>query len=240
MGPAAAHHDNTPYVGDTDCPHGGNLASVACLLYLAPDSAYITETKFSQYTMTMPDYLVDAGNHILQGLWTYSGSPCTSFVEQVYVYGLDYHRYYEYALVRRYETPPPGQPSYQHYPDGVTSNSGEYVMFQTEYTSDTTWRMWRGASLRAQFSGGGLGYGSCIAQAGLEVSRYGSGVQSGYVSYTMNHDTYWYDQNRQGKGGWAQGTERRYQQYPCYLGQVPPNCLNGQWNSGVQWSANKP
>lgn len=93
---------------------------------------------------------------------------------------------------------------------------------------------------KAQFSGGGLGYGSCIAQAGLEVSRYGSGVQSGYVSYTMNHDTYWYDQNRQGKGGWAQGTERRYQQYPCYLGQVPPNCLNGQWNSGVQWSANKP
>lgn len=41
-------------------------------------------------------------------------------------------------------------------------------------------------------------------------------------------------------GGWATGTPRQYQQYPCGVGQDPPKCLNGTWLSAAIWSANKP
>lgn len=243
--PALAYHPGAVYTGNPDCPHGNNYGSVACLLYLQPNSAFITETNFNRYTMTMPAYLVAEQDHILQGLWTYSGSPCESFVESAYVYGFDLHNYYEFAVARYHRYPPPGEPPFQSYFDANTSNDGGRTQFQHEYLGGSTWQLWRDGSLRAQFgnTGGSLGAGACIAEAGLEVSKRPgfTGIESTYVAYTANHDVFWYDNNRQFRGGWADGrTEQKYQAYPCYVGQVPPNCLNGQWNSVSQWSANKP
>lgn len=230
-------------VGNPDCPHGGNYSSTACLLYIG--TAALVESNFNRWTMTMPAALVAEGNHILHALWAYSGDPCKSFVEQAYVYGFRFHNYYDFALVRfHYLTPPPGEPKYQDYADGITSNDLGRTKFQTKWIGGQTWQVWRNDSLRLQFTGGSLGAGACIGQAGLEVSKRFNltGIESTYVSYTHNNDVYWYDANMNFKGGWADGSMPEYSwiDYPCNLGQVPPNCLNGVYNTGSQWADNKP
>lgn len=229
-------------VGNPDCPHttggSGNYGSTACLLYV---TAYLIESNFARSTMTMPDYLVAEGNHILHTLVAFSGVPCKSFVEQTYVYGYNYHAYYEFVNTRvDYNYYGGGVSRYQVFPDGVTSNNGGTTKFQTKYIGSALWQAWRDDSLRYQSPDPGtMGAGACIGQAGLEVSKRASpGIESTYISYTHNQNIYWYDSSMTFRGGWS--GQYNWIDYPCDLGQVPPNCLNGTYYGDSQWADNKP
>lgn len=64
-----------------------------------------------------------------------------------------------------------------------------------------------------------------------------TGIEPTYISYTHNQNLAWYDTTMSLRN-W--GTAYNWIDYPCGLGQNPPYCLNGVYNSSSQWADNKP
>ena len=247
--PALAKPLATSWVGDPNCPHNttNSYGSTACILpFLSFDRAYIIESNFTNSTMSMPGNLVAEGDFILHGLWALSLTPygnCKSSIEQDYIYGYNYHSYYEYVFARTYyDYPGQGQWQFQSWSDGITS-TGASTKFQNQFDpASGQWKVWRNDSLRYTFplGVGTLGSGgACIGQAGLELRKRPNltGIEPSYVSYTHTQNLSWYDTTMTLRG-W--GTAYSSIDYPCNLGQVPPNCLNGVYNSTNQWADNKP
>jgi hypothetical protein len=103
------------YANDTSCPHGGNLNSAACYYGVVQTGVY---TVFQNSPLYITTAVVNAGGHINQGIWTYSGSPCSYWVEEGV--GIGVHQYTGYSnYYARYNS----SAGYYEAITGATANS---------------------------------------------------------------------------------------------------------------------
>lgn len=228
---ASAHHDGIPYSGEPVCPHGGNYASTACLLGVTHFGLY---ALWNSNWMRVDPSLIAIGAHINHGIWSYSGAPCDRFVEigitrgwkgnDLYGWYIAVDNKYGYDDAFLATTTWDGQTHTYHLQyDGAPSDEGRYSY-------------WLDGSRVTYIDG--LGYGSCIGQGGLEISRVTAPPDNRFRSDTYDFTPMgWYDTNRQHRSGW--NTSHFIVQYPC--GSYPePSCMNGLYYGPSHWADNKP
>jgi hypothetical protein len=85
---------------------------------------------------------------------------------------------------------------------------------------------------------GGLGAGSCLSSAGMEI-----GLPSGFSLSNFKGDTF--DQNtleyRNTGGSWnCWSSNSAWNDIPCGAGFYIPNCMNGTFYNPHYWASNKP
>lgn len=215
-------------VGDADCPHGGNYTSSACLLGV---TAYMVESTIPQNVMYIDPQYFNIGAHINHTLWAYSGSSCNqNWVEHGYTLGfLGAPGYHWYSAVQ-------SNGNFSAFDHGYTTANGSLQTVQIKYMGSQSWTVYRNGESYFGACCGTLGFGACIGQAGLEISRISTPPNQFVNSSTFNQNIAWYDTNYTFRGGW----NASWIDYPCNLGQVPPNCLNGTFYGNNTWSDNKP
>lgn len=180
----------------------------------------------SYLTMPSSGMSVPAGTTASVNLTSFSGNPCTLYVQVGGTYnGSNWELEYTY------------HDSQSTYSTSITSVSGG----STEYA----YLYYQGGGVYQAYIGGysyshsGLGGGSCLGTAGTDI------VTSSYSSVKQGNSAgtplYWYDTSygsHQGWNGW-------YNSAPCGGGQSPPYCLNGAYYSANgysnnNWQSNKP
>lgn len=216
-------------VGDSTCPHGANQESTACFYGVAQ---YGDFTEFHNNNMYFTNLSYEeSGGHINQTLWAYSGAPCSSWQELGLTQGyhgqvayLWYWAYYNYT-----------SNTYQDFPLGYTSPNGTLHTYEILYDGNAQYTAY--LDYGAVGTIGGLGYGTCIASTGLEVSN-GEMPVTHSDTFTMN-PLQWEGTNGVWNFGWNAG--QYWVDNPCGAGYSPPNCANGTFNgSNNQWNDNKP
>lgn len=226
--------------GDPNCIHGGNYTSSACLYGVGPQ--YGDQVDFNLNNMVMNGTLESEGYHINQTLWTFSGSSCNDWVEQGVIQGFEgqvaYLWYYAYNSVY----------GYNEYADGYTSPTGAAYTYYNQYNGVGADGLGQYVMVRGPVGGpyyeiatvAGLGYGTCIAQAGLEESATSAPPDGNYRSDTFDLTGFVWDDPNGGihTSGW--NTMEYWTDYPCYNGQNPPDCLNGSFYGKSTWADNHP
>jgi hypothetical protein len=229
--PASAHHDGIPFVGNAECPHGGNYQVIACLLGVTHYGLY---AEWHNNFMSVASDALAAGAHINNSIWTYSGSPCTRWVEigttRGY-YGNDYYGTYlawntKYGYDDAFLLPTQSW-------DG--SNHSYYLKYEGAPVDEGRYSFWRDGAQIGYIDG--LGFGSCIGSGGLEVSKYTIPPDGRFHADTFDLTPLrWQNTGYAWQVGWS---GHWIVQYPC--SQFPvPQCMNGVYNSLSYWADNKP
>lgn len=218
-------------VGTPTCPHGGNTISVACFYGYVQ---YGDFTWFRNNTMafTNPQLETVGQGHINQSIWAYSGSPCDAWIEMGLTQGFTNH--YEYGYYAGFKN----TFGYFHAQYLYTAPlNGTLHSYQLSY--DTVGTTTYSAFLDGQqvFTINNLGYGTCTAEAGLEVS--GGMLATAHTSTFTLTPLEWQDTNGVWHVGW--NTSQEWVTKPCYLqGYAPPNCMNGLYYRSDFWADNAP
>ncbi len=177
-----------------------------------------------------------AGYHINQSIWEYHG-----------VGGVCTNRWVETGLTLGFH----GNPYYQYYAAGVDAagysdlslgiavqdnSSHSYKVEQQISSSSAVYAAFRDGNLLVSYAGQNPS-GSCVAQAGLEVSGSPDGNSSA-ANFDVTPLKY---KNTSGTWhtGWA-STSELWIDNPCGAGYSPPNCLNGAYYGTNRWQDNKP
>jgi hypothetical protein len=229
--PASADHDGTPFLGNRECPHGGNYVATACLLGVTHYGLY---AEWHNNFMSVAPGALGAGMHINNSIWSFSGSPCTRWVEigttRGY-YGNDFYGTYvawntKYGYDDAFVLPTQTW-------DG--SNHTYYLKYEGAPADEGRYSFWRDGGQIGFIDG--LGFGSCMGQGGLEFSRYTTPPDSSFHADTFNLTPLrWQNTGFAWQTGW---TGHWMVQYPC--GQYPVGqCSNGVYNSASHWADNKP
>jgi hypothetical protein len=233
-------------VGDVNCPHesagGGNFSSTVCLYGVVQFGDY---TQFHNNTMYFIGSFglsleVNYGWHINHTLWAYSGAPCGEWMEIGDTQGSGpgggaYEPgYYYYWASYTYAS------GYSGHIIGASDNSGNNHSYQLTYQGNGTYAGYLDGGYIG--SAGGLGGGTCIGQAGEELS--GSDYFGNYLAYQhsdsfQNYPLEWQDTSRNWHVGW--NISQHWQDHPCNIyGYSPPNCLDLSFPNNNQLTTDKP
>jgi len=200
---------------------------------------YGVRARFQNVEFTLPSSEGDAGHVVKHGVWAFSGSPCgASFVDQGWNlrknFGSTHHFYYHASLN--------SIDGYTWVEINLDEGIGPFHTYETRFESwdsnfQGTYSLWRSGIeyglARHQ------GVGSCQSRVGAASDLLPSGV---YSIPTVDATLLAYcTANPCGTPAWADWNASTYWiDYPCGLGQNPPNCFNGQYIGGTTWSSNKP
>lgn len=235
-------------LGDSTCPNQtnsgvGNFSSTACLYGVVENASY---TEFHNNTMTfLGSYGLSLetsmGWHINHTLWAYSGSPCNEWMEigdtqgngpgTPAIYKAGYYYYWGMDV--------PGF-GYHGYIIGNSNNNGtnhSYELLNDEngYYSAYLDGSWVGTA-------GILGHGTCIAQAGEELSGndygYGNYLAFQHSDSFENFPLDWLDTSNTWHLGW--NTNQYWYDHPCNIGYTAPNCLDLSIPYSYQLFTDKP
>jgi hypothetical protein len=235
-------------IGNANCLHesagGGNFGAVACFYGVVQNADYTEFTNSTMYFLNDFGYgviLELAGWHINHTLWAYSGSPCTSWVEIGDSQGSGI------------ASPPTPEPGYYYYlsTDSPTYGySGIIIGSSDNSGSNHSYELVNGQNsyyagfLDGTYVGyaGGLGYGTCYAQAGEELSgndySYGNALSIQYSASFLNYPLDWLDTSNSWHLGW--NTSQYWYDHPCGVGFVSPNCLNLSFIASYELATSKP
>lgn len=225
--PTATATRSVLWAGNLTCPHGGNYGAIACFYDATQYNDY---TEFHSNTMTMNSTYEAQGYHINQSIWAYSGSPCNYWVETGVTQG--YHTQIVYTWYHARSS----SFGYADYKSATTSPNGSNHSYELNYIGNASYNILRDGQILNGVSG--LGYGTCMAAAGLEESKNVT-PNSGYRADTTDPTPLrWTDTVGGIHYGW--NVNEWYIDYPCGQGQNPPNCFNGVYVNSNHWSDNKP
>ncbi len=226
--PSAARTATAVWAGNLTCPHGANYGSIACFYDAVQYGDY---TEFHNNTMTMNSTYEAAGYHINQSLWAFSGGGCTTYwVEAGITQG--YHGQIVYTWYHARNS----SAGYADYKSATTSPDGSNHSYELDYIGNASYNVYRDGQVLNGVSG--LGFGTCIAAAGLEESKNVT-PNGGYRADTTDPTPLrWTDTSGFIHYGW--NINEWYIDYPCGQGQNPPNCFNGLYYGSNHWSDNKP
>jgi hypothetical protein len=211
--------------GDANCPHGANFVSSACYYGVAHNGAY---TEFHNNYLSIDSTLIAQGYHINQTIWTYSGSPCSHWVEEGITKGYHGANVYAWYFAKN------NSAGYQDWQSNTTTADGSNHSYQLVEAGSNSYSVYRDGSLLLTAAGMS---GSCVSQAGLEITN--AGFQLTYTTAdTFNSTPLW---ARSLSGYWTVGWPggHAWTDWPCGIYSVP-NCMNGTYYGTNQWSDNKP
>jgi hypothetical protein len=210
--------------GDPTCPHGGELVSLACFYGVLQYGDYSSWNNLSE-NMSSGD--IANGHHITNTLWSYSGSPCTSWMEIGYTHG--YHGnagYFYYGAVQ------PTNNFYYDFSIGPANPNGSHHTYEVLYTP-TSWQMLLDGSTK-EYSYGELGAGACKGATGLETSVIDSSTSTG--GSFAHTPLKWQDSGGSWHLNW--NTSQYWVDQPCGVGGRTTLCLNGAFPNANEWDTN--
>jgi hypothetical protein len=230
-----ANHDGRYGVGSEDCPHLTNYTDTACNLGTV---TYGLRAQWHNNWMTMDPALIAAGDHVNHALWAYSGSPgCGDWAEIGVTRGFqgqDVYTYYEAASTAF------GVATIQIKTPAATWDGTNHTYATTDDGGGTydAWSVYLDGVQENQFTG--LGQGSCVGQAGLEISGYNNPNPPDSRTHSDTFDLTPLERRDSFGGAWVSGwTGHYFIHFPC--GTYPNlQCFNGVYNSGSYWADNKP
>jgi hypothetical protein len=198
---------------------------------------YGSYVEFHNNNMILNGTLESQGEHVNQSIWAYSGAPCDKWVEEGVTQG--FHGQTAYLWYYAYNNTHGSLAGYHDFAAGYTVPDGTNHAYLLQFQSDNnTYSVFRdGVTIAANITG--LGSGTCISAAGLEISNDGVHPLSNYEADTFDLvPLEWQDSNYATHVGW--NTSSYWNDAPCGQGYTVPNCMNGVFYSSSHWADNKP
>ena len=212
--------------GDPACPHGGNATASACFYGTAQFGSY---AEFHSNNLLVNSALEQQGYHLNQSVWSYSGSPCSAWIETGVTQG--YHGEVAYTWYWAFNDV---NNNYADFKAGYTSPNGINHSYRLVYNGGSQYLAKRDGTQIGAVPG--LGAGSCISQAGFEASG-GVGLNYYHADTFDLNPLLWQDTAYNYHTRW--NTNQYWNDFPC--GQYGSGfCFNGVFYSSSRWSDNKP